>query len=430
MLPRDHAGPTARYNGTNSRLKRDNAREVVPGRVREGGTTRHDRQAPTARAREILHNALVQQGEQGIAGGSPGTLGAVLYPDRSKARESERDWAALVRAVARGDQLALQGLYERAHRPVFTLIMRLRPERETAEALTLDVFVDVWRRALAYDPARGTVLAWIMNLARARAVAGHASQSRQSNEALRAAVATLRPDERHEIEAAYFAGLTRAEAIARPDQALGGVKTRIRSGLHKLRQAIAGNPETNACAHSELTCAYALWALPSSEVLAAERHIASCAQCERELEILIPIVAALASWPADVLRPNGSLGARLARRIEAESARQPVMPAARTWVEPAWEDVAPGISCKLLATDTDRHIVSMLVSLVPGGSYPAHTHAGVEELHLLNGELWIDDRKLCAGDYNRAEPGTGDQRVWSETGCACVLVTSTLDVLR
>jgi hypothetical protein len=54
----------------------------------------------------------------------------------------------------------------------------------------------------------------------------------------------------------------------------------------------------------------------------------------------------------------------------------------------------------------------------------------VEELHLLDGELWIDERKLHAGDYNRAEPGTGDKRVWSETGCMCVLVTSTKDKLR
>jgi anti-sigma factor ChrR (cupin superfamily) len=121
---------------------------------------------------------------------------------------------------------------------------------------------------------------------------------------------------------------------------------------------------------------------------------------------------------------------RLAYRIAAETGLQPVMPDGPHWAEPPWEEVAPGISCKLLATDTDRHLVSMLVRLVPGGSYPAHDHAGVEELHLLNGELWIDDRKLSAGDYNRAEPGTGDQRVWSETGCSCVLVTSTKDVLR
>ena len=72
-------------------------------------------------------------------------------------------------------------------------------------------------------------------------------------------------------------------------------------------------------------------------------------------------------------------------------------PPARQWSEPEWEQVAPGIECKLLATDTERHRVSMLVRLAPGASYPAHTHAGVEELHLLDGELWIDERKLVPG---------------------------------
>jgi RNA polymerase sigma-70 factor (ECF subfamily) len=354
----------------------------------------------------------------------------VLYPDPSKARESERDWVALVRAVARGEQSALHELYDRTHRPVFTVIMRLRPERETAEALTLDVFADVWRRALAYDPAQGTVLAWIMNLARARATAAEVAPARQSGEALRAALATLRPDERYEIEAAYFAALTRAEALAGRGQPLGRVKSRIRSGLHKLCEAMAGKHDDNPCAHSELICAYALWALPSSEVPAVEAHVASCALCERELEVLLPIVAMFGSWPADVLRPNGSLKTRLTNRIAAETGRAPVAAPAPQWIEPPWEDVAPGIACKLLATDAERHFVSMFVRLAPGGAYPAHDHAGVEELHLLNGELWIDERKLLAGDYNRAEPGTRDQRVWSETGCACVLVTSTMDVLR
>ena len=72
----------------------------------------------------------------------------------------------------------------------------------------------------------------------------------------------------------------------------------------------------------------------------------------------------------------------------------------------------------------------MLVRLAPGASYPGHTHAGVEELHLLDGELWIDERKLFPGDYYDAAPGTSDERVWSETGCTCVLITSTTDVLR
>ena len=84
----------------------------------------------------------------------------------------------------------------------------------------------------------------------------------------------------------------------------------------------------------------------------------------------------------------------------------------------------------LLATDARKHMVSMLVRLAPGGEYPPHTHCAIEELHLLDGELWIDERKLYPGDYNRAEPGTGDKRVWSETGCTCVLITSTRDILR
>jgi anti-sigma factor ChrR (cupin superfamily) len=84
----------------------------------------------------------------------------------------------------------------------------------------------------------------------------------------------------------------------------------------------------------------------------------------------------------------------------------------------------------LLATDTERDVVSRLVRLAPGGKYPPHTHASSEELHLLDGELWIDDRKLHPGDYYRAEAGASDARVWSETGCTCVLVTSTRDVLR
>ena len=184
------------------------------------------------------------------------------------------------------------------------------------------------------------------------------------------------------------------------------------------------------CEQSEQVSAYALRALPSSDVTALEAHLSSCAQCRRELEALRPVVERFVSWPADVLRPTAPLQERLARRIAKETGKKPVLPAARQWVEPEWEQVAPGISCKVLARDEENHRISMLVRLVPGGEYPPHTHAGVEELHLLDGELWIDERKLYPGDYNRAEPGTGDKRVWSETGCTCVLITSTKDVLR
>ena len=184
------------------------------------------------------------------------------------------------------------------------------------------------------------------------------------------------------------------------------------------------------CGQRELTSAYALQVLPASEVAGAEAHIASCPDCQRELESLRPVLDRFVSWPTDVLRPTASLQARLAHRIAEETGKQPVPPPACRWSEPDWEQVAPGIECKLLATDTERHRVSMLVRLAPGARYPAHTHAGVEELHLLDGELWIDERKLVPGDYNYGAPGESDERVWSETGCTCVLVTSTKDTLR
>jgi anti-sigma factor ChrR (cupin superfamily) len=189
-------------------------------------------------------------------------------------------------------------------------------------------------------------------------------------------------------------------------------------------------PNLNRCERAELACAYALRALPWTEVPAIQAHIALCADCQRELESLRPVVNRFVSWPTDVLRPTTSLHQRLALRISGETGTLSVLPPVRRWSEPEWEQVAPGIDCKLLATDAERHRVSMLVRLAPGASYPAHTHAGAEELHLLDGELWIDGRKLVPGDYNYGAPGAGDERVWSEAGCTCALITSTEDVLR
>ena len=199
----------------------------------------------------------------------PATLGDVLYA-KPKAPIPEQDWAALVRSIAAGDQLALHALYERAHRPVFTLIMRLTANRETAEELTIDVFHDVWRRASGYDAANGTVLGWIMNQARSRAIDRLRFESRkkrtdggdgqpldeatadpsdvlelrEQGESLRAALTALTPDERQAIETTFFGGLTHAEAAARLNQPLGTIKTRIRSGLHKLRQTLTAEAET------------------------------------------------------------------------------------------------------------------------------------------------------------------------------------------
>ncbi len=183
--------------------------------------------------------------------------------------------------------------------------------------------------------------------------------------------------------------------------------------------------DPNRCAQLEATSAYVLGALPPDEAAAAEAHIAACADCRRDAEDFRDVVERLPAWPTDMLSPPPSLRERLAGGLGQDPILVPRPPSS----EPDWEQVAPGIECKLLAIDNERHRVSMLVRLAPNASYPPHTHAGVEELHLLDGELWIDDRKLVPGDYNYGAPGAGDDCVWSETGCTCVLVTSTRDIL-
>ena len=186
---------------------------------------------------------------------------------------------------------------------------------------------------------------------------------------------------------------------------------------------------SNPCSHSGQLSAYLMQSLPPDEASLFESHLTSCAHCQQELDLLRPVANSFVFWPTNVLRPAASLQERLTRRIAGDTSEAVLARPPRQWEEPAWDEVAPGIFCKLMATDTETDRVSMMVRLLPGVEYPPHTHAGLEELWLLDGELWIDDRKLYPGDYNRAEAGTGDKRVWSETGCTCVLITSTRDIL-
>jgi len=198
------------------------------------------------------------------------TLGDILYADNSKVRVSENEWLQLVRAVADGDQRALHSLYEQTHRIVFTLIARITANRETAEEVTLDVFYEVWRKASTYDPANGSVVGWIMNQARSRAIdrlrfdqrkkrvntypdslgpttdivdPQQACLFEEQSRLLRHALELLTPDERNAIETAFFSELTYEDTARKLNQPLGTVKTRIRSGLGKLRQVLGRGPK-------------------------------------------------------------------------------------------------------------------------------------------------------------------------------------------
>jgi RNA polymerase sigma-70 factor, ECF subfamily len=191
----------------------------------------------------------------------PATLGDLLYRAEESTAPSEAEWQALVQAIAARDQSGLRALFDRMHRVVFTVIVRVVGNAQTAEEVTLDVFHDVWRRASSYDPNVGTVIAWVMNLARSRAIdrlrfeqrkkrAGAAEPAAESQESeepyrsdeadlLRDALASLSPEERQAIERTYFAERTYAEAAVELNEPLGTVKTRIRSALTKLRSVFA-----------------------------------------------------------------------------------------------------------------------------------------------------------------------------------------------
>ena len=181
--------------------------------------------------------------------------------------------------------------------------------------------------------------------------------------------------------------------------------------------------------HLDLVFLFALQCLSPREMASVEAQILSCEDCQQEIETLRPIVKSFVGWSTDVLRPAEPLWDRLAKRIASEKATQPFVPRLEALAKPEWEEAAPGIHVKILARNAEIDSVSMLVRLDPGTDYPAHTHAGTEELHLLHGVLKVDDRTLYPGDFIHSEAGSVDHRVWSETGCTCFLMTSTEDAL-
>jgi RNA polymerase sigma-70 factor, ECF subfamily len=177
---------------------------------------------------------------------------------------------ALMRRLAAGDARALEELYDRHGRLVFSLACRIAEQPADAEDVTQDVFTQAWRRAAQYDPRRGSVAAWLLVMTRSRALdrlrrqrsrpdgrdtvdeehlsrmSGDAPDSEQrlmtrvEVERLRTALRDLPSAEREAIELAYYSGLTQAEIAVRLDQPLGTVKTRVRSGLIRLRTSMAG----------------------------------------------------------------------------------------------------------------------------------------------------------------------------------------------
>ena len=172
------------------------------------------------------------------------------------------DNAELVRAIARGDTKALSHLYDRFSSQLLALGVRMLGGRSEAEDLLHDVFLEVWKRAGDYDPARGTVRAWLCMRVRsraldrkksprvARAVAWDDARANETEapaqdpglrlerERVRKALTALSPEQRDVVDLCYFAGLSTAEAAEKLGCPVGTVKSRLSSARDRLRTAL------------------------------------------------------------------------------------------------------------------------------------------------------------------------------------------------
>ena len=176
---------------------------------------------------------------------------------------------ALLASVAKGDQHAFNQLYDHSSTLLYTLAFRILGNREEADDLLQDVYLEVWRKVVRYDVGRGTPIAWLITLTRSRAIdrlrsrntRGHNATvgsdttisssvadlgpspfETQADQELRMAVGNaltiLPPAQQQALELAYYEGLSHSEIAARLNQPLGTVKTRIKLGMSKLRESL------------------------------------------------------------------------------------------------------------------------------------------------------------------------------------------------
>ena len=173
---------------------------------------------------------------------------------------------ALVANVVAGDESALSALYDRYSGMLYSLLMRVLRDEQTAEEVLQDLFFNFWANAAKFDPSRGSLPAWLLVSARNRAISRlrqrHPSESLDEPDStfavalssgfnLESAVARkelvdkvkvaldgLPVIQREAVELAFFEGLTHSEIAVRTQEPLGTIKTRLRSAVQTLRQAL------------------------------------------------------------------------------------------------------------------------------------------------------------------------------------------------
>ena len=188
---------------------------------------------------------------------------AAFEPAEVPRTDLERAWSGYVRRIVTADQGALASLYDATNHLVYGMALRILGNPADAEEVTLDIYTQVWRTASHFDEQRGSVLAWLMIMARTRSIDRLRSRANQSRHEellalspdvapvvtanqpgiereVQTALAALAPEQREAIELAYWYGYSHAELAGRLGQPLGTVKTRIRLGMIKLRSQLGG----------------------------------------------------------------------------------------------------------------------------------------------------------------------------------------------
>ena len=214
-------------------------------------------------------------GAHGVAG--PGVIRHSGHSERNEpvevpaerpvsAERADAKLAVLVERMAQGDDAALAALYDATSATVHGLALRIVRDPGAAEEVTIDVYSQAFRQAGSYDAQRGNPWAWLLTMARSRAIdrlraersrvqrqqpletvgdlpgldpdPEAASHLAERGRLVRAALAGLPPDQRQAIEIAYFTGLSHSEIAARLGQPVGTVKTRIRAAMMRLRESL------------------------------------------------------------------------------------------------------------------------------------------------------------------------------------------------
>jgi RNA polymerase sigma-70 factor, ECF subfamily len=181
--------------------------------------------------------------------------------ERKNTEPDQSDWSLLARVVQK-DEAALAALYDRYSGLVYSEASRILRDKGAAEEILQDIFYQVWRTAEKFDPQRGSLPGWLVVVTRNRAISKLRRRSAGSDDELnenavacplnlesaasqnqllgrvRGAMESLPEGQREAIELAYFEGMTHSEIASKTGEALGTVKTRIRSALEVLRRAV------------------------------------------------------------------------------------------------------------------------------------------------------------------------------------------------